>query len=98
MEKGIGYEVGPRDGLQSASVKLSVDEKVEMYDFFNKKELIFYKNFDDLSEKINFYSKKDNLRKIIAKNGKKKYFKFFNEKIITKYFIDILTDKKASLF
>ena len=75
-----------------------VDEKVKMSDFFNKNELIFYKNFDDLSEKINFYSKKDNLRKVLAKNGKKKYFKLFNKKIITKYFIDILTDKKASLF
>ncbi len=75
-----------------------VDEKVKMNDFFNKKELIFYKNFDDLSDKINFYSKKDELRKKIAKNGKKKYFKLFNEKIITKYFVDILTDKKVSLF
>ena len=28
-------------------------------------------------------------RKKIAKNGKKKYFKLFNEKEITKYFIDI---------
>jgi len=30
MEKITVYEVGPRDGLQSASVKLTVDEKVEM--------------------------------------------------------------------
>tara|TARA_R110001583_G_scaffold126971_4_gene278574 strand:- start:1379 stop:2206 length:828 start_codon:yes stop_codon:yes gene_type:complete len=30
MERVTIYEVGPRDGLQSAAVKLTVDEKVEM--------------------------------------------------------------------
>ena len=36
MEKVIVYEVGPRDGLQSASVKLSVDEKVEMINLLHE--------------------------------------------------------------
>tara|TARA_B100000902_G_scaffold384717_1_gene425199 strand:- start:489 stop:2627 length:2139 start_codon:yes stop_codon:yes gene_type:complete len=66
-----------------------IDEKVQLDHFFNKDEIIFYSNISDLSDKIRFYSNKDSIRKKIAENGKKKYFKLFNEKEITKYFIDI---------
>ena len=69
-----------------------------MNDFFTKNEIIFYKDINDLSDKINFYSKNDRLRKKIAKNGEKKYFKFFNETKITKYFVDISLGNKTSLF
>ena len=75
-----------------------IDEKVMMNDFFKKNELIFYKNINDLSDKIKFYSRNDRLRKKIAQNGKKKYFKLFNEKRITKYMIDISLGKSSSLF
>ena len=75
-----------------------IDEKVQMIDFFNKNEIIFYKNINDLSDKIKFYSKNDNIRKKIARNGKKKYFKLFNEKKISKYFIDISLGKDSKLF
>ena len=75
-----------------------IDEKVNMKDFFNKEEIIFYKNIDDLADKIKFYSNNDNLRKKIAKNGKTKYFKLFNETRISKYIIDISFGKKSSLF
>ena len=75
-----------------------VDEKVQMNDFFTKNEIIFYKNINDLSNKIKFYAKNDNLRKKIAKNGKQKYFKLFNETKIAKYFIDISVGKINKLF
>ena len=65
-----------------------IDEKVQLNNFFNKNEIIFYSNISDLAEKIKFYSNNDTIRKKIAENGKKKYFKLFNEKVITKYFID----------
>ena len=65
-----------------------VDKKVKMNDFFNKNEIIFYNNINDLSDKIKFYSKNDNLRKKIAQKGKIKYFKLFNETKISKYLID----------
>ena len=74
-----------------------IDEKVHMSDFFNNDEIIFYKNIDDLSDKIKFYSKNDNIRKKIAKKGKKKYFKLFNETKISKYLIDISLGNDASL-
>jgi len=74
-----------------------IDKKVQMGDFFNKNEMIFYDNLHDLSDKIKFYSANDKLRKKIAENGKKKYFKLFNEIRVTKYFVDISLGNKASL-
>ena len=55
---------------------------------FNKNEIILYKNINDLTDKINFYKKNDQLRKKIASAGRKKYFKLFNELKITKYIIE----------
>jgi glycosyltransferase involved in cell wall biosynthesis len=74
-----------------------IDEKVQMNDFFTNKEIIFYKSITDLSDKIKFYSSKDKLRKKIAENGKKKYFKLFNETKITKYLIEKSIGKNTSL-
>jgi spore maturation protein CgeB len=75
-----------------------VDEKVEMNNFFNTDEMIFYSNINDLADKIKFYSKNDLIRKKIAKKGKKKYFKLFNEKRIAEYFINISIGKEYKLF
>ena len=74
-----------------------IDEKVKMSDFFNKNEIIFYNNINDLAEKIRFYSKKDELRKKIASNGKKKYFKLFNEQRVSKYILDVSLGNNAKL-
>ncbi len=76
-----------------------VDKKTELDDFFDdNKDVIFYKDIDDLSSKIKFYSRNDKLRKIIAKNGKKKYFKLFNGNNIAKYITDISLGKDNRLF
>tara|TARA_B100000989_G_C19163552_1_gene312472 strand:- start:38 stop:529 length:492 start_codon:yes stop_codon:yes gene_type:complete len=75
-----------------------IDKKVGLSDFFNKKEIIFYSNINDLSDKINFYATNDKVRSKIAKNGRKKYFKLFNESKISKYIIDISLGNKHSLF
>jgi len=73
-----------------------IDKKVQMNDFFNKQEIVTYTNINDLSDKIKFYSKNENSRKKIARNGKKKYFKFFNETKVSKYIIDISLGKNSS--
>ena len=75
-----------------------VDKKTDMDDFFNKKEIIFYENITDLSDKIRFYKKNDSLRKKIASAGKKKYFKLFNELTTTKYIIDRSLGKNVNLY
>ena len=75
-----------------------IDEKVKMSDFFNQNELIFYNDINELADKIRFYSNSDKLRKKIASNGKKKYFKLFNEKRISKYILDISLGNNSKLF
>ena len=75
-----------------------IDKKTQLSDFFNKKEIVTYDNIDDLSNKINFYNKNEKSRKIIAKNGKQKYFKLFDEMKTTKYIIDKSLGKDVSLY
>ena len=75
-----------------------IDEKTKYQDFFGNNEMIFYKNSNDLSEKILKISSDEKFRKKIAKNGKKKYMKYFNSDLVSKYIIDktlgIKTNKK----
>ncbi len=75
-----------------------IDKKTQLDDMFNSKEVIMYKNVDDLTDKINFYKKNDILRKKIALAGRNKYFKLFNELKITKYIIDKSVGKNSSLY
>jgi len=75
-----------------------VDKKTQLNDIFNKKEIVLYENISDLSQKINFYKKNDNLRVKISSAGKKKYFKLFNELKTTKYIIDKSLGKKTNLY
>ena len=65
-----------------------IDEKTQYKDFFNDKEMVFYKNVSDLSEKILKVSNDEKLRKSIAKNGKNKYMKFFNSTLVAEYIIN----------
>ena len=65
-----------------------VDEQTKFKEFFNENEVGFYKNLDDLGNKIEFML--SNPKKIdqYGKNGKSKYFKLFNNQRIAKNIID----------
>ena len=65
-----------------------------MTDFFSNKEIIFYKNIHDLSYKINKYKIDEREGKKIAKNGKKKYLKYFNSDIVSEYILSKSFDYK----
>jgi len=65
-----------------------IDKKTCYDDFFSEKEMIFYTNLNDLTEKIQKYKKNNNEREKIAKNGKKKYFKYFNSNIVSQFIIN----------
>jgi len=73
--------------LVGNGVATAVTDKIEWQDFFNKDEMIFYKNEKDLVKKILFYKNNPIKLKRLAKNGKKKYFKIFNNKIIADFII-----------
>ena len=73
-----------------------IDEKTKYQDFFKKDEMIFYKNSSDLSEKILKVSSDEKFRKKVGKNGKKKYMKYFNSDLVSKYIIDKTLDVKTN--
>ena len=62
-----------------------VDKNTKLDHFFSNDEVVFYKNLDDLSEKINYYKENHIRRNFIAKKGKEKYFRIFNNKIIADF-------------
>jgi len=64
-----------------------IDEKTEFGNFFNKNEIVLYKDISDLSEKIEHYTNDDKSRITIAKNGRAKYFKYFNSTTVADYII-----------
>ena len=64
-----------------------IDEKTLYSDYFSKNEIVTYKNYSDLIEKIKKYKKDDNERKRIAKNGKKKYLKYFNSSVVSDFIL-----------
>ena len=65
-----------------------IDEKTMYSDFFSDKEMVFYKNISDLSEKIIKLTRDDKLRRSIGHNGKMKYLKYFNSTLVSEFIID----------
>jgi len=65
-----------------------IDEKTGYRDFFTDKEMVFYSNVDDLSEKISKISKDEKLRRSIGEKGKAKYTKYFNSNLVADFIIN----------
>ena len=65
-----------------------IDEKTGYRDFFTDKEMVFYSDIYDLSEKISKINKDDKLRRSIAKKGKDKYTKYFNSNLVADFIIN----------
>lgn len=84
--------------LMGNGLLVFVDKNVKLSNFFSSKEIVFYNNINDLAKKISFFSKNDKKRINIAKKGKYRYFKLFNEKRVAKYITDISFGKKNKLF
>jgi len=72
-----------------------INKKTYLSDFFTNKEMVFYKDIDDLSYKINKYKKDIKIGKKIASLGKKKYFKYFNSSTVSDYMISKIFNKKT---
>ena len=66
----------------------AIDEKVQYGHFFNKNEILVYKNPKDLIKKIIKIKDNPKLIKKISKNGRKKYFRIFSNVIISQFLID----------
>ena len=64
-----------------------IHEETKYSDFFNKDEIVTYKNFKDLTHKIKYFIRNDKKRRFIANNGKKKYLQFFSSEKVAKFII-----------
>ena len=56
--------------------------------------MVFYKNINDLSEKILRISRDEKMRKKIARKGKKKYMKYFNSTLVADFIINKTLGRK----
>jgi len=73
-----------------------IDSQTQYDDFFSEKQIVFYKNFEDLSEKINKYKIDYKERNSIARNGRKHYFKYFNSTLVAEFIINKTLDYKIN--
>jgi spore maturation protein CgeB len=64
-----------------------IDINTEFNKLFTDKEVIFYKNKQDLINKIKYYSSNSKLRRKKAELGYKKYHKFMNNRIVANYIL-----------
>ena len=73
-----------------------VDKNSQLEDLFTNDEVIFFETNDlsDFGEKISYYISNHNETRRIAKNGWEKGHKLYNEKIVTKYFLEIAFKNK----
>ena len=71
-----------------------IHENTFLNDFFSNKEIIFYKNINDLSEKLNKYKKDKKNGKKIAREGRKKYLKYFNSDLVSDFILTKTLDLK----
>ena len=90
------YSSNRISSLVANGIPTLIDKKVKFNDFFSNKEMIFYEDTYDLIDKVNFYKKNERLRIQIGINGKKKYFKIFNNRIIADYIISKTLGNKPS--
>ena len=65
-----------------------VNIKTKLNKLFTDKEVIFYKNSNELIKKIIKYKKSDKQRIKIAKNGMKKYHSLMNSTLVASYMIN----------
>ena len=96
--KPIKYYSSDRICLLIANGLLSFLQKGYSYeDFFDdKKDVIYFSDHNELTELIKFYARNFKNRSEIALNGKNKYFKLFENNIVTKYMIEKILNLKIS--
>ena len=73
-----------------------IDKNIFLNDFFSSKEIVFYKDIEDLSYKLNKYNKDKRTGKKIAKLGRLKYHKYFNSDLVSDFIISKTLDSKPN--
>ena len=64
-----------------------IHQNTFLSDFFSQNELIFYKDINDLSYKLNKFKKDKKQGKKIARKGRDKYLKYFNSDLVSDFIL-----------
>jgi len=72
-----------------------IDQKTFFSDFLTNDQIVFYKDIEDLSYKLNKYKKDIKESKKIAKNGRSVYLKKFNSTLVSDFILSKLFDYKS---
>ena len=72
-----------------------IHKETQLDNFLTNEQVIFYKDLNDLSYKLNKYKKDKKEAKRIAKNGKTVYLKRFNSTIVSDFILSKLFDYKS---
>ena len=64
-----------------------ISKKAKFEKLFTTKEVVFFNNKKDLTNKINYYSANDKIRIKFAKTAYKKYHNHMNNLVITNYIL-----------
>jgi glycosyltransferase involved in cell wall biosynthesis len=72
-----------------------VDIHTKFNDFFSNDQIVFYKDIEDLSYKLNKYKHDSRERRRIAKNGKEFYLKEFNSTLVSDFILSKTLDYRS---
>ena len=75
-----------------------IENETKYYEFLiDKEDAVYFDNLYDLSKKIDYYRDNKHEAIKIAENGYNKLHTFCNEKVVTSYFLDCLTNQDKDL-
>jgi glycosyltransferase involved in cell wall biosynthesis len=99
LSRGLPFKWYTSDRISSLipnGITTFIDRATKLDDFFSDNEVVFYKNFNELSDLIIELKNNDKKRRKIGKNGRIMYNTFFNSTKVAKYIFEKTLDLKLS--
>ena len=67
-----------------------------MQDFFTAEETVYFRDPDELAEKIAWYNTHDEARRVVAAAGRRKYHRLFDARRVLKYMVETVAGEAHS--
>ncbi len=67
-----------------------------MQDFFSDEETVYFRDVDELAEKVAWYNVHDDSRRVVAAAGRRAYHRLFNAQRVLKYMVETLAGEAHS--
>ena len=64
-------------------------------EIFSDEEFAFYRDAEELADKLRYFLKNDGERQRVARNGHERYHALFNERLAAGYIVDVVTGRPA---